>query len=338
VRGGGHVLKTALITGITGQDGSYLAELLISKGYSVIGMTRRSSTHDQRSRLDHDLPPSVRSRLQLEYGDLLDIHSLVTLLRKHRPDEVYNFAAQSQVRLSFDQPVYTASVTATGALNLLEAIRISDIQTRFYQASSSEMFGQATESPQNENTPFHSRSPYAISKVFAHQMCINYRESYGMFNACGICFNHESPRRGETFVTRKITLGANKIKAGRADHLTLGNLDAKRDWGYAGDYVDAMHRMLQHTKAEDFVIATGQSHSVREFCQVAFSRLGLDWEKYVQTDSKFLRPSEVDVLVGDASKAKRELGWEPQVNFRQLVEMMVDADRNPPSTPPLQVV
>lgn len=318
-------MKTALITGITGQDGSYLSELLITKGYKVVGLVTRSSTIDIRSRLDH-LPPAVRANLVLEYGDLLDLPSLASTLRKHRPDEIYNLASQSHVRVSFEQPVLTSQVTAMGVLNLLEAIRLSDLESRLYQASTSDMFG-ASAAPCTETTPFHPRSPYAVSKVFAHQMCVNYRESYGMFNACGILFNHESPRRGENFVTRKITLQANRIKAGKADALYLGNLDGRRDWGFAGDYVEAMWLMLQHSKADDFVIATGQVHSVKEFCQAAFSRLGLDYSKYVKTDDKFLRPSEVDLLIGDASKAKQALGWSPKTDFAHLVDMMVDADK-----------
>jgi GDPmannose 4,6-dehydratase len=319
-------MKTALITGITGQDGSYLSEFLISKGYNVVGLVRRNSTVDQRSRLDHLAAP-VRKKLALEYGDLLDIPSLVLTLKKHRPAEVYNLAAQSHVKISFDQPIFTAQATGLGALNLLEAIRISDLECRFYQASSSEMFGKAEQSPQNERTPFHPRSPYGISKVFAHWATINYRESYGMWNSCGILFNHESPRRGENFVTRKITLQANRIAAGLADTLYLGNMNAKRDWGFAGDYVEAMWLMLQHSKPDDFVIATGETHSVEEFCKIAFGHLGLDYKKYVKTDQAYMRPAEVELLCGDAGKARAELGWTPKVPFPQLVKMMVDADK-----------
>ena len=319
-------MKTALITGITGQDGTYLAELLVSKGYKVVGLVRRSSTIDQRTRLDH-IDPSVRSKLVLEYGDLLDMPSMVNALKKHLPDEVYNLAAQSHVKISFEQPISTCAVTGLGALNLLEAIRMADLDCRMYQASSSEMFGKASQSPQNEKTPFHPRSPYAIAKLFAHWTAVNYRESYGMKNSCGILFNHESPRRGENFVTRKITLQANRIKAGRARFLALGNLEAKRDWGFTGDYVEAMWLMLQHKKADDFVIATGESHSVREFCELAFRHVGLDYKKYVKVDEKYKRLAEVDALIGDASKAKRELGWEPKVRFDGLVKLMMDADK-----------
>ncbi|PIT83943.1 GDP-mannose 4,6-dehydratase [Candidatus Micrarchaeota archaeon CG10_big_fil_rev_8_21_14_0_10_45_29] len=319
-------MKTALITGITGQDGSYLSEFLAKKDYKVIGMVRRNSSVENRGRIDN-LPADVRGKIVLEYGDLQDMQSMVRLLKQYAPDEVYNLASQSHVKISFEQPVLTAQVTAIGALNLLEAIRISDVNCKFYQASSSEMFGKAEESPQNEQTKFHPRSPYAISKVFAHMAAINYRESYGMFNACGILFNHESPRRGENFVTRKISIQANRIKRGEAKELLLGNLDAKRDWGFAGDYVEAMWMMLNHEKADEFVIATGQSHSVGEFCEIAFSHLGLNYKDYVKSDPKYMRPADVNTLVGDASKAKKELGWEPKVSFEQLVKLMVDADR-----------
>ncbi len=319
-------MKTALITGITGQDGAYLAELLVSKGYNVVGLVRRNSTVDQRSRLDH-LKSEVRSKLALEYGDLLDVPSMAHVLKKHRPEEVYNLAAQSHVKISFDQPIFTSQVTGLGALNLLEAIRLSDLNCRFYQASSSEMFGKAAQTPQDEKTPFHPRSPYGISKLFAHWATINYRESYGMWNSCGILFNHESPRRGENFVTRKITLQANRIKAGLADTISLGNLAAKRDWGFAGDYVEAMWLMLQHSKPDDFVIASGEMHSVEEFCQAAFSHLGLDYRKHVKSDPAYFRPAEVDMLCGDPSKARLELGWKPKVDFPGLVRMMVDADK-----------
>jgi GDPmannose 4,6-dehydratase len=319
-------MKTALITGITGQDGSYLSEFLLSKGYNVVGLVRRNSTVDQRSRLDH-LPAPERSKLKLEYGDLLDISSMAHVLKKHRPDEVYNLAAQSHVKISFDQPLFTSEVTGLGALNLLEAIRISDINCRFYQASSSEMFGKVQETPQTESTPFHPRSPYGVSKLFAHWAAINYRESYGMWNACGILFNHESPRRGENFVTRKITLQANRIKAGLDDRLILGNTGAKRDWGFAGDYVRAMWLMLQHAKPDDFVIATGKTHSVEEFCQEVFGYLGLDYRKYVGFDERYMRPAEVELLRGDSSKARMALGWKPEVTFQGLARMMADADK-----------
>ncbi len=319
-------MKTALITGITGQDGAYLSELLASKDYKVVGMVRRSSIIDQRARLDH-LPKQAREKIALEYGDLLDIPSMVSILKKHLPDEVYNLAAQSHVKISFEQPIFTSQATGMGTLNLLEAIRISDIQCRFYQASSSEMFGNVSEVPQNEKTSFHPRSPYAISKVFAHMAAINYRESYGMWNACGILFNHESPRRGENFVTRKITLQANRIKAGLASELVLGNLNAKRDWGFAGDYVKAMWLMLQHTKPDDFVIASGFTHSVEDFCRIAFSHLGLDYKKYVRSDPAYMRPSEVDLLLGDCTKAKKELGWVSTTSFEELVRIMTDADK-----------
>ena len=319
-------MKTALITGITGQDGAYLSELLASKDYKVVGMVRRSSIIDQRARLDH-LPKQAREKIALEYGDLLDIPSMVSILKKHLPDEVYNLAAQSHVKISFEQPIFTSQATGMGTLNLLEAIRISDIQCRFYQASSSEMFGNVSEVPQNEKTSFHPRSPYAISKVFAHMAAINYRESYGMWNACGILFNHESPRRGENFETRKSTLQANRIKAGLASELVLGNLNAKRDWGFAGDYVKAMWLMLQHTKPDDFVIASGFTHSVEDFCRIAFSHLGLDYKKYVRSDPAYMRPSEVDLLLGDCTKAKKELGWVSTTSFEELVRIMTDADK-----------
>jgi len=319
-------MKCALVTGITGQDGSYLSELLISKGYKVVGLVRRNSTVDQRSRLDH-LPHEVREKMHLEYGDLLDMPSLIATLKKHEPAEVYNLAAQSHVKISFDQPIYTANATGLGTLTLLEAIRISDLNCRFYQASSSEMFGKVEATPQNEKTPFHPRSPYGVSKVFAHWAAINYRESYGMWNSCGILFNHESPRRGENFVTRKITIGANRIAAKLSGSLSLGNLDAKRDWGYAGDYVEAMWMMLNHSKPDDFVVATGETHSVREFCEEAFGHIGLDWQKYVRTDKAFNRPAEVDALIGDASKAGKELGWKPKTPFKRLVKMMMDSDK-----------
>ena len=318
-------MKTALITGITGQDGSYLSELLVSKGYRVVGVVRRSSSIENRTRLDH-LAPEVRSKLILKYGDMTDASSLVGILREFQPQEVYNLAAQSHVKISFEQPTYTAETGAVGTLNLLEALRISGLDARFYQASSSEQFGKAQQVPQSETTPFYPRSPYGVSKVFAHWIAVNYRESYGMHNSCGILFNHESPRRGENFVTRKISLGVAKIKHGLERELVLGNLEAKRDWGYAGDYVEAMWLMLQQGKPDDYVVATGETHTVREFCQEAFSCVGLDYEKYVKTDKAYLRPAEVDLLQGDPAKAKRALGWKPKVGFRELVRMMVESD------------
>ncbi len=318
-------MKTAVITGITGQDGSYLSELLVSKGYRVVGIIRRSSSVENRTRLDR-LPPETRKEIILQYGDMTDIGSLASIMKKYEPDEVYNLAAQSHVKISFEQPVYTGEVTALGALNVLEAMRIADCSARFYQASSSEQFGKVRETPQSEATVFHPRSPYGVSKVFAHWIAVNYREAYGMHNSCGILFNHESPRRGENFVTRKVSLGAAKIKEGMAGELALGNLDAKRDWGFAGDYVEAMWLMLQQKEPDDYVIATGETHSVKEFCQEAFSHVGLDWKDYVKSDSAYLRPAEVDALIGDARKAREKLGWKPKVGFRELVGMMVDAD------------
>ena len=320
-------MKTALITGITGQDGSYLSEFLISKGYRVVGVVRRTSSIENRSRLDH-LAPDIRRQIVLQYGDMTDASSLVGIMKKYEPSEVYNLAAQSHVKVSFEQPIYTAEATAIGTLNMLEAIRMSDLDVHFYQASSSEQFGKAETVPQNEKTTFHPRSPYGVSKVFAHWISVNYRESYGMHNSCGILFNHESPRRGENFVTRKISLGAAKIKEGMDDSLSLGNLEAKRDWGFAGDYVEAMWLMLQQAKPDDYVVATGESHSVRDFCEAAFSHLGMDWKKYVKTDDAYLRPAEVDVLRGDATKAREKLGWKPKTDFAGLVSMMVDADIN----------
>ena len=321
----GYRMKTALITGITGQDGSYLSELLIGKGYNVVGVVRRSSSIENRTRLDH-LDPKMRSKLMLRYGDMTDASSLISIIREFEPDEIYNLASQSHVKVSFEQPIYTADVGAMGTLNLLEAIRISDVSARFYQASSSEQFGRVQQTPQTEKTPFYPRSPYAVAKVFAHYAVVNYREAYGMHNSCGILFNHESPRRGENFVTRKISLGAAKIKLGLEKSLLLGNLDARRDWGFAGDYVEAMWLMLQQGKPDDYVIASGESHSVREFCQEAFSYAGLDWEKCVRSDPAYFRPAEVDCLQGDASKARKELGWKPRVGFKELAHMMVDAD------------
>ena len=314
--------KTALITGITGQDGSYLTELLLEKGYEVHGLVRRSST-DNLCRIQHLL---VKDRLTLHYGDLTDGGGLTRLVGDIAPEEVYNLAAQSHVKVSFDIPDYTTDVTAVGAVRLLEAIRTVGVNTRYYQASSSEMFGQVRETPQTENTPFHPRSPYGCAKVFAHWITINFRESYGMHACSGILFNHESPRRGETFVTRKISLAVANIKSGKQDKLYLGNLDAQRDWGYAAEYVEAMWRMLQADDPDDFVIATGETHSVGDFARAAFAHVDLDWEKYVETDAQFHRPAEVDLLLGDPSKAKDKLGWEPQMKFAGLVGLMVDAD------------
>ena len=320
-------MKKALVTGITGQDGSYLAELLLSKGYEVHGIVRRASTFNT-SRIDHLYQdPHINDvHLFLHYGDIADSTNLVKLLYRIQPDEVYHLAAQSHVRVSFDIPEYTGDVTGLGTVRILEAIRETGLKTRFYQASSSEMFGLVQETPQRETTPFYPRSPYGAAKVYAYWLTVNYRESYGIFACNGILFNHESPRRGETFVTRKITRGVAEIKAGLANKLYLGNLDAKRDWGYAKEYVAAMWLMLQQDQPEDFVIATGETHSVREFVEEAFSHVGLDWRDYVEIDPKYYRPAEVDVLVGDASKAQRQLGWSPQTRFKDLARMMVDAD------------
>ncbi|HCR19795.1 MAG TPA: GDP-mannose 4,6-dehydratase [Candidatus Latescibacteria bacterium] len=320
-------MKKALITGITGQDGSYLAELLLDKGYEVHGIIRRSSTFNT-SRIDHLYQdPHINGvRLFLHYGDISDSTNLIKLLYRLEPDEIYHLAAQSHVRVSFDIPEYTTDVTALSTVRILEAIKETGLSARFYQASSSEMFGKVMEVPQRETTPFHPRSPYACSKVFAHWITVNYRESYGLFACSGILFNHESPRRGETFVTRKITRAAAQIKAGLQDKLYLGNLDSKRDWGYAVEYVDAMWRMLQQDEPEDFVIATGETHSVREFLEEAFGHADLDWQDHVEFDEKYLRPAEVDLLIGDASKARQILGWQPQTTFSNLAKMMVDAD------------
>jgi GDPmannose 4,6-dehydratase len=320
-------MKKALITGITGQDGSYLAELLLSKGYEVHGIIRRASSFNT-GRLDgiyHDLH-SEKNRLVLHYGDLADASALARLIGAIQPEEIYNLGAQSHVRVSFDCPEYTADVTATGTVRLLEAIRETGTHPRFYQASSSEMFGLVKETPQTERTPFYPRSPYGCAKVFSFWITVNYRESYGLYACNGILFNHESPRRGETFVTRKITRAVGHIKAGLQRKLYLGNLDAKRDWGYAKEYVEAMWLMLQQDKANDYVIATNETHSVREFLEVAFSHAGLDWTEHVEIDPRYKRPAEVDLLIGDYSKAKRELGWEPRTRFAQLAELMVDAD------------
>jgi GDPmannose 4,6-dehydratase len=312
--------KTALITGITGQDGSYLAELLLEKGYRVIGMTRRTST------VTYDRIAHIIDRVEIVQGDLLDQNSLAHALREVEPDEVYNLAAQSFVPTSWNQPVLTGEFTALGVTRLLEAIRQFDPRVRFYQASSSEMFGQVTEVPQRESTRFHPRSPYGVAKVYGHWITLNYRESYDLFAVSGILFNHESPRRGLEFVTRKITDGAARIKLGLSQELALGNLDAKRDWGFAGDYVRAMWQMLQRDTPDDYVIATGETHSVREFCELAFGELDLDYREYVRVDPSLMRPAEVDLLVGDPSKARAELGWEPEVTFRDLVVRMVRAD------------
>ena len=312
--------RRALITGITGQDGSYLAEMLLDKGYDVVGMVRRTSTVTFE-RIDH-----LMDRIQLHSGDLLDPLSLIEALRAHEPDEVYNLAAQSFVPASFEQPVLTGEPTALGVTRLLDAIRVVDPTIRFYQASSSEMFGKVREVPQTEDTPFHPRSPYGVAKVYGHWITVNYRESYGLHASSGILFNHESPRRGLEFLPRKISHGVAQIAHGQATELRLGNLDAKRDWGYAGDYVDAMWRMLQLDEPEDFVICTGETRSVREFCEKAFARVGLDADDHVVVDERFYRPAEVDLLVGDRSRAEAVLGWRPTVNFTGLVEMMVDAD------------
>jgi GDPmannose 4,6-dehydratase len=318
--------KKALITGITGQDGSYLAELLLSKGYEIHGIVRRASTFN-RGRLDgiYSDPQLSETRLFLHYGDLTD-GSLVRLLARLQPDEIYNLGAQSHVRVSFDNPEYTTDVNATGAVRLLEAIRESGLKPRFYQASSSEMYGKVHEVPQSETTPFHPRSPYAVSKVFAYWITVNYREAYGLHATNGILFNHESPRRGEGFVTRKITRAVAHILAGLQSKLYLGNLDAKRDWGYAKEYVEAMWLMLQQEKPDDYVIATGESHSVRDFLEEAFGCVGLNWKRYVELDPRYLRPSEVDLLLGNPGKAKRQLNWEPKTKFKDLVKLMIDAD------------
>jgi GDPmannose 4,6-dehydratase len=314
-------MKTALITGITGQDGSYLAELLLDKGYAVHGVVRRSST-EAFERIGH-----LRDRIVLHQADLNDLASLVEVVQSVRPTEVYNLAAQSFVPTSWKQPLLTTDVTATGVTRMLEAIRLVDPKgVRFYQASSSEMFGKVRETPQHESTPFYPRSPYGVAKVYGHFITVNYRESYGMYCVSGILFNHESPRRGREFVTRKVTDAAARIKLGLQKELRIGNLEARRDWGFAGDYVRAMWMMLQQDKPDDYVIASGKTHTVRELIEIAFNHVGLDWRKHVVEDPAFVRPAEVDLLLGDPSKAKRALGWEPKVNFRQLIEMMVEAD------------
>jgi GDPmannose 4,6-dehydratase len=312
--------RKAFITGITGQDGSYLAELLLDKGYDVHGLVRRSSSFNTW-RIDH-----IRDRIALHYGDLVDQNSLVRTLGGVQPDEVYNLAAQSHVKVSFEMPEYTTDVTAQGVLRLLDAVRELGLKSRVYQAGSSEMFGLVQETPQTERTAFHPRSPYGVSKVFGHWMAVNYREGYGMHVSNGILFNHESPRRGENFVTRKITMAVAAIKKGQQRELRLGNLDAKRDWGYARDYVEAMWLMMQQEKPDDYVIATGETHSVREFLEEAFSYAGLKWRDHVVLDAKYLRPAEVDVLLGDPTKARATLGWKPRVGFKELVRLMVDAD------------
>ncbi|MGE3151714.1 MAG: GDP-mannose 4,6-dehydratase [Nitrospiraceae bacterium] len=320
-------MKKALITGITGQDGSYLAEFLLAQGYEVYGVIRRSSSFST-SRLDtiYQDPHVSEPRLRLVFGDLNDASSLNQILREVQPSEIYNLGAQSHVRVSFDIPEYTGDVTGLGAVRLLEAIRGTGLKLKFYQASSSEMFGKIQEIPQRETTPFYPRSPYGAAKVYAYWMTVNYREAYGVFACNGILFNHESPRRGETFVTRKITKAVARIKLGLQRELYLGNLDAKRDWGFAGDYVRAMWMMLQADRPDDYVIATGETHSVREFLHLAFGHVGLDWHRYVKIDPRYYRPTEVDVLVGDASKARSMLKWKPTVSFPELVEMMVEAD------------
>jgi len=319
-------MKKALVTGITGQDGSYLAELLLKKDYQVWGIIRRSSSF-HTGRIDHLYKdPHQRPRLRLVYGDLTDGTNLSTIMNDIKPDEVYNLGAQSHVRVSFDTPIYTVNTDALGTLRLLEAIRSSDELARFYQASSSEMYGEVVETPQTEKTPFYPRSPYGCAKAYSFWQTVNYREAYGLFACNGILFNHESPRRGETFVTRKITRAATRIKLGLQDKLYLGNLDAKRDWGFAGDYVEVMWLMLQQDKADDYVIATGETHSVREFLDEVFGYLDLDWKKYVEIDPRYLRPTEVDFLQGDSSKARKVLKWEPKVTFKGIAKMMTDAD------------
>ena len=318
--------KKALVTGITGQDGSYLAELLLSKGYEVHGLIRRASSFNT-ARLEHlYADPHQQATLKLHYGDLSDASALARLIGKIAPDEIYNLAAQSHVRVSFDGPEYTTDITGTGAVRLLEAIRETGIKTKFYQASSSEMYGKVLEIPQRETTPFYPRSPYGCAKVFAFWITVNYRESYGLFACNGILFNHESPRRGETFVTRKITRAVAHIQAGLQDKLYLGNLDAQRDWGYAKEYVEAMWLMLQQEQPDDYVIATNETHRVREFLEGAFGHAGLDWRKHVEIDANYFRPAEVDLLIGDYSKAKQKLGWQPKTTFNELVKLMVDAD------------
>src|SRR5512138_339767 len=312
--------RTALITGITGQDGSYLADFLLTQGYRVVGMVRRSST-ENFERIEH-----LRGKVEICQADLLDQLSLINLLAAVRPHEVYNLASMSFVPTSWEQPVLTGEFTALGVTRMLEAVRLVDREIRFYQASSSEMFGKVHEVPQTERTPFYPRSPYGVAKVYGHWITVNYRESYDLFSCSGILFNHESPRRGKEFVTRKVADGAARVKAGLAETLSMGNLEARRDWGFAGDYVEAMWLMLQQPTPDDYVVASGETHSVRELCEIAFARVGLDWEEHVVVDPALVRPAEVDLLLGDASKAKRVLDWAPQVSFRALIEMMVDAD------------
>ncbi len=313
-------MPSALITGITGQDGSYLAELLLEKGYQVFGVVRRTSHHGYE-RIEHLL-----DKLELLPADLLDQHSLTGVVQDTKPDEVYNLGAQSYVPTSWAQPVLTGEFTALGVTRILEAVRLAHPEARFYQASSSEMFGKVVETPQRESTPFHPRSPYGVAKVYGHWITVNYRESYGMYAVSGILFNHESPRRGIEFVTRKITDGVARIKLGLAEDLRLGNIDSQRDWGFAGDYVDAMWRMLQQPEPEDYVIGTGVTHSVRDLIEIAFTRVGLEWQSYVKQDPKFIRPAEVDILLADPSKAKSKLDWEPRVGFEEMIQRMVDAD------------
>ena len=313
-------MKKALITGITGQDGSYLAELLLSKGYEVYGMVRRSST-ENFGRIEH-----IRDKIKLLQADLLDQFSIISAVKESNPDEIYNLAAQSFVPTSWDQPVLTGEFTALGVTRILESIRHVNRGIKFYQASSSEMFGKVQEVPQKETTPFYPRSPYGVAKVYGHYITVNYRESYNIFASSGILFNHESPRRGLEFVSRKVTYNAVKIKLGLADSISLGNLDAKRDWGFAGDYVEAMWLMLQQEKPDNYVIATGETHTVQELVQVAFDYLNLDWKKHIKIDPKFIRPAEVELLIGDSTKAKTELGWSPKLGFEGLIKMMVDAD------------
>jgi GDPmannose 4,6-dehydratase len=315
-------LKKVLITGITGQDGSYLADLLLEKGYEVYGMVRRSSV-EKLDRIEH-----IRDKINFVQADLLDQLSIITIIKQVNPDEVYNLAAMSFVPTSWSQPVLTGEFTGIGVTRMLEAVRLVNKDIRFYQASSSEMFGKVKEIPQTEKTPFHPRSPYGVAKVYGHYITVNYRESYDIFAASGILFNHESPRRGLEFVTKKVTNAVAKIKLGLLDYLYLGNMDSKRDWGFAKDYVEAMWLMLQQDKPDDFVIATGESHSVKEWVQASFDCLGLDWEKYVKIDQRFIRPAEVDLLIGDSSKAQKVLGWKPKVNFEQLVKIMVEYDYN----------
>ena len=313
-------MPKALITGVTGQDGSYLAELLLSKGYEVVGVVRRTSHHSYE-RIEHLL-----DRIEVVAADLLDQHSLTVVLQETRPDEVYNLAAQSYVPTSWTQPVLTGEFTALGVTRILEAVRLVHPAAKFYQASSSEMFGRVTQTPQSETTPFYPRSPYGVAKVYGHWITVNYRESYNLYAVSGILFNHESPRRGIEFVTRKVTDGVARVKLGLASEIRLGNLDARRDWGFAGDYVEAIWRMLQQPTPQDYVIGTGQTHSVRELVEAAFQHVGLDWRKHVVTDPRYMRPAEVDLLLADPSKARRELGWSPRVKFAELIGMMVDAD------------